>query len=878
MKLSYDNLSKCTPEEIYTDVINKINKMYNRHPYLSFLQIDYKSLVIEELPNIISETPKNANFEQALLSQIITMLENKFVKAMNKNSICIDVLTKFITRNLQKANNYSSAQAEFNKLITFLRTLDISVPPDVCAVVIKKHDVLSGVLKFIVDNNIDAIRARGVEDVFLNENEENFVSTYCDMNNLTEDVVSEDDEEELSSKDKKGNSEFISDSVRAYMVEIRKYPLLTNQEELELAKRVREGDKAARDRLTECNLRLVISIAKRYQNRGLSLMDLVQEGNIGLSRAVELFNPERGTKFSTHATWWIRQSIQRSVMDKGKNVRIPVHKQQELSNYYKIYGELEKHLKREPTVDELAYELGWKKEKVEELQTMHTDTVSLNTIVGDEDTELEHFVAADEPTPEEYYADKALAEDVRKLLDRVLTEKEKNIIILRYGLDGGGVRRLEFCGQLYNLTRERIRQIEAKALKKLRKSSAVKSLASYLDNPDKAVAQIDKYRDEYAKNGKVKKENIDADKPKPKVVERKEIDMPKEVMSIYQYLSEYKKETVDIALQGLSEEELALVHLRYGADLANPVPGKLDTDQTKKFYGSIIPKIKRLARKQEKPKALPETRTKVVTERAKAGNKKSLYEYLNASKEDVDLMLTRLPEADRALVLKRYAGQISEGPNGTLSNSEINRYYRIVIKRMKALLDDPNYVIEEGKRKKKKTSNVEATIIETSEPVPDMLEETPVVEAEPVVQEAELEIVAPQSVPELVAEPVVEVPSVNNNASVTEAPKPIEESIQNDLSRDDYVKVLELLRTPSFAQMMTTLSAKEAVIISLKLGYVDGKYFSTDAIANFLGIEAMEVIETARKVLMLYRDSFVNFLDKAIAIATEEPNDAPPTR
>jgi RNA polymerase primary sigma factor len=274
------------------------------------------------------------------------------------------------------------------------------------------------------------------------------------------------------------------DSVRLYLREIGKIPLLNAEEELALAQRVVAGEKKAKDKMAEANMRLVVSIAKRYSGRGLDFLDLIQEGNTGLLRAVEKFDPDKGFKFSTYATWWIRQAITRAIADQARTIRIPVHMVETINKLLRTQRRMTQELNREPTIEELGKELEMEPEKVEYVIKIKQDITSLDAGVGrdgeDEDSVLGDFIEdEDGATPEESAANQLLKEQVQAVLS-TLSDREQKIVKMRFGLENGKSHTLEEVGQEFAVTRERIRQIEAKALAKLRKHKDAKKLHEYL--------------------------------------------------------------------------------------------------------------------------------------------------------------------------------------------------------------------------------------------------------------------------------------------------------------------------------------------------------------------------------------------------------------
>ncbi len=303
-----------------------------------------------------------------------------------------------------------------------------------------------------------------------------------DGENFTDEWLPDDEEEPLAAAAGDYQDDGHDDSVRLYLREIGKIPLLSGSEELELAKRVSSGDKDAKDKMAEANMRLVVSIAKRYVGRGLDLLDLIQEGNTGLLRAVEKFDPDKGFKFSTYATWWIRQAITRAIADQARTIRIPVHMVETINKLLRTQRRLTQELNREPTNEEIAAAMEIDVDKVEHIMKIKQDISSLDASIRDneDDSVLADFIEdEDTQTPEESATNQLLKEQVKDMLN-VLTDREQKIIRLRFGLEDGKSHTLEEVGGEFQVTRERIRQIEAKALAKLRKHRDAKKLHDYI--------------------------------------------------------------------------------------------------------------------------------------------------------------------------------------------------------------------------------------------------------------------------------------------------------------------------------------------------------------------------------------------------------------
>ena len=331
-----------------------------------------------------------------------------------------------------------------------------------------------------MDKIFDFLEASGVDVLRITDNGADDLMLDDDM-----DIDGLDDEEEVE-LDKidlsvpEGVS--IEDPVRMYLKEIGKVSLLTADEEIELAKRMEQGDEEAKKRLAEANLRLVVSIAKRYVGRGMLFLDLIQEGNLGLIKAVEKFDYRKGYKFSTYATWWIRQAITRAIADQARTIRIPVHMVETINKLIRVSRQLLQELGREPTPEEIAEEMKMPVERVREILKISQEPVSLETPIGEEeDSHLGDFIQDDNvPVPADAAAFTLLKEQLIEVLG-TLTEREQKVLRLRFGLDDGRARTLEEVGKEFNVTRERIRQIEAKALRKLRHPSRSRKLKDYLD-------------------------------------------------------------------------------------------------------------------------------------------------------------------------------------------------------------------------------------------------------------------------------------------------------------------------------------------------------------------------------------------------------------
>ena len=364
--------------------------------------------------------------------------------------------------------NIEKFQEKMKQLLAFARkkknVLEYQEINDFLADTEITTDNIEHIYEFLEAHNVDVLRMSDVENL---SNEDELLDEPEDLANI-----------DLSVPD--GVS--LEDPVRIYLKEIGKVPLLSAEEEMELAQKIEAGDDKAKKRLSEANLRLVVSIAKRYVGRGMQFLDLIQEGNLGLIKAVEKFDYRKGYKFSTYATWWIRQAITRAIADQARTIRIPVHMVETINKLIRVQRQLLQELGREPYPEEIAKEMRLPIERVREIQKIAQEPVSIETPIGEEeDSHLGDFIPDENmPAPSEAAAFTVLKEQLFEVLD-TLTERERRVLRLRFGLDDGRARTLEEVGKEFNVTRERIRQIEAKALRKLRHPSRSRKLKDYID-------------------------------------------------------------------------------------------------------------------------------------------------------------------------------------------------------------------------------------------------------------------------------------------------------------------------------------------------------------------------------------------------------------
>ena len=357
---------------------------------------------------------------------------------------------------------------EYQELLNFFHDLELT------------EDKCGEIYEYMENNGVDILKTTDKVEGLLLDNEDEALL----IENESGQMILPEEEEIDVSKEDLSVPEGIStdDPVRMYLKEIGKISLLSAEEEIEMSKRMEQGDAEAKKKLAEANLRLVVSIAKRYVGRGMVLLDLIQEGNLGLIKAVDKFDYQKGFKFSTYATWWIRQAITRAIADQARTIRIPVHMVETINKTIRVSRQLLQELGREPQPEEIAEVMGIPPERVREILKVSQEPVSLETPIGEEDdSHLGDFIQDDNvPVPVEAAVFKLLQEQIGEVME-TLTEREQKVLRLRFGLDDGRSRTLEEVGKEFNVTRERIRQIEAKALRKLRHPSRSRKLKDYLD-------------------------------------------------------------------------------------------------------------------------------------------------------------------------------------------------------------------------------------------------------------------------------------------------------------------------------------------------------------------------------------------------------------
>ena len=915
---TYDNLKILSKAELLEAIKPIINKLYSEYNFAEIDKEEFDDLVIRAIDDLKEEKSHEKLEEQII--KLATININHYIKEkMKDNEVALTIINN-IFGSTYNNDSYDELLNDLKKLLKTLNVIGYQTDFNMTSLFLTKNEKLNLTIEKIVNKNLENIKKNKVIESIRDSLFTDLLLQYCAYNDI--ETV---DLEEI-------NDEDISLSADYYNKEINKYKVLTKEEEYEIFMRINQGDEEAKKELILHNLRLVRYIAYKYVKSAssLSLADLIQEGNIGLMIAVDKFDMSRGCKFSTYAIYWISQKIRRALVEQGTMIRYPVGTSEKIKKIIRTQDELLSKLGREPTLEEIAQKLNYSLEYVQKMYDfMKIMPTSLNVQIGDkEDAELQDMIMSDEAVEEEVLL-KIQNERILEILNSInLKPKELIVITLRMGLDGSeNIPTLEAVGNMLGVTRERIRQIEKRALNKIRRSRYIKELAEYNQSfSNNLVQETKKGREQsminesinekfYSIFTKYTKEEIDAvvntlSEDEILLTEKKIAadNKSKNSKKLFKYEKEqfvqlctkigkkldklrligvenvkyldtklikpfittikgYSKEELDVVMASLTEEELSLISKRDngGTDKCRVLPDDWTTEDDNNLqllYNKIYKKLEdnknariktisvirrprnidkiekkeiivKPVKQQDKPvKSIDKVEKKERTMKTIKQDKpaKSVYKVLQGTKEEIDMVISTLSEDEINLLHKRY-GEDLENP--TISTEEWtkednSRLYGSIFGKMKNRLKR----LQNGKPLT--NSKIEITIEKPSQ-----------------------HIDATQT-----AQPVV------TTNTIIEQPKPTtEETIDHqskELNKDDYIKMLDLLKTPTFSEMLTTLSVKDAVIISLKLGYVDEKYFSTESISKFLDISEEEVMETTKKVLQLYRNNINDFIDKAI--------------
>lgn len=818
MEITIDTINKLSIDDIYNILSPLFNKTYKKFSFVSMTEEEYDLIVRKTILESISAYDGSDDYKKYILRRISKNILTKIQEDINDPSKSFNIINGYINQEFSKNIDYDNAINSFNKLESFLELCNFILSTDIIEKLVSENTLIMKLLNAIFEMDRDEI-VNGKFDESYNELIVSFVEIYCKKNNIKIKEV------ELKYED---IGAFASqDSTSIYLKEIQNYGRYSKEEELEIITRIKNGDIKARNEFLEQNLRLVVSIAKKYQGRNIPLIDLIQEGNIGLMKALDEFDINKGCKFSTYATNWITAFIRRYIADKGRNIRLPVNFYYEISNFMKIKNRLERELGREPNILELVRKTGKDKDTILRYFAYLNDTKSLDDKVGEkEDTDFSYFIPSKDESLEKSVIKKDLSTRMSELLKECnLNEREIDVLSSRYGLNGIDVLTLEEIGQKYGVTRERIRQIETRALKKIRNSTYVKKFADFTDDPVNAMNNLMKMREAYSFNPYSFKKNI--------ISKDEDNNVKGKSKNIYDIFNSkgYSKEEVDEAIKSLTVDEINLLKSRYGDNLDKSPTTRMNRNEfVEKFTCGLFPKILLIMKNNREKDIIKEPKNERKKYMKTPRNIYDIFREQGYSEQELTRAINSLPENEVEMLKSIYGADFTKIPTVTLSKEEKTKLYSVIFTKIRRKIKrdrNSQTVTQDVENKTEVVNDSEETIEDTKNVT--IFDQTDVQEEVPVI------------VPIKEVE-VSTTPTVNS----------------------EYGKFLELLKTPTFSDMLSILTPKEAVIIMLKLGYIDNKYFSTDRIAEFLEIEPSEVSETTKKVILLLKERINDYIDLAI--------------
>lgn len=664
MEKNIDEIKNMTQHQLETLLNPFIEKERLKYNYINLPQSIYLSKLKE-----IEDTMDFSDGKIDIESMIKNCSKRYIVDTLEEENQAIKVVSNFIKKNIKPQNKYQDNIISFEKIVNFFHDFDCFPPPNLLIELIDKNDTLNKILQDVVENNLEILQKYDIDSKFSDDISKSFIELYCLKNNIEikkEDDIQEEDYTEFITDIT--NTVYTDDSVKMYLQEIHK-PILTKEQEKSLALRIRNGDEKAKELFIERNLRLVIKVARKYTGHGISFLDLIQEGNLGLIKAVDKFDVTKGYKFSTYATCWIRQSIQRSLGNKSRNIRLPVHLYEKVKKYELLKKELSLKFNREPIFEELSKKMRVSIDTIYKYERLEHDTISLNMIVGDEDSELEDFISLSTESIDNQFIEENLKDVIENLLKNSnLTTKEIDILKLRFGIGTNDPKTLEETGKIYGVSRERIRQIQEKALKKIRRSYNVKELAIYMDNPKEAKKNIDRYRLKYQQHS-LQKIKLKDRKESELKMEMQEKTKRKSKDNLYEYFSDYSKPEVSKVISRLDEDELELLHKRYGDNLLEPVKNDIDADEKKVIISNIIPRIQRMLegkkvrrrKNNQKPQStIVEEKTEETVQPQNSLNKEDYKQILGIFHNPEFLEMTKKKPLDECLIMSLKLGYFQE--------------------------------------------------------------------------------------------------------------------------------------------------------------------------------------------------------------------------
>ena len=678
--MGYTNM---TDDEVFSSLLPTIKNIYKAFKYTGISFDDYSDIVLDEISEMDGKVE-----ETVFKNKLKKRMNNEVSKMLTDSDTASRIISSYLDVKVPKVDSYESAMKALQKLDSFFSKYDFFMGRELLIDLLSNNEKFSSMTSYILKEKEKDIALGKSEDIFDSDFLIYTVKTYFELHGMP--IKEREEEIDMIGFDSSSDLDIVS----LYINELNA-PLLSEDEEKALLVKIKQGDMEAREKFIESNLRLVVSVAKKFLGRGVPFLDLVQEGNLGLMKAIDKFDLSYDVRFSTYAVYRIKMFVSKAIADQSRNIRVPISRQDELYSYMTKIDNLEKKFGMNLSIDEISMMLGKSVDKIRELESLKNDTVSINALVGkDNDTELGEFLSTSESIEDEVI-DSFLPEQIMELLKKSkLSEREKDVLLSRFGIGRSHVWQLKELSKKYGVSKAWIGQVELNALEKLRRLKSIEQFSVYMDNPDLALKKLEEFR------------------KKPEKRERRKTGKRGSLLkSIYEYFDDFSREDVDSVLDDLNEFDKNLVFLRYGEDLDNPVSTTLfGEEETKKFYGALVPRMRK--------------KLYALQEEAKPNNKNNI-------KQDVFLT----------------------------------------------------------------------------------------------------------------------------------------ESLVTELNRDEYTKLIQILKKPDVIGVMTGLSMKEKIIVSLRLGYVDGKHFSVDAISDFLGLSNHDIIKTSVEFMTKHSDKVDSILNKAMDFA-----------
>ena len=811
ISIRLEQLRKFSKGEIIQIFTRFKDELSTNYSYLSSYDDIFKLAVDKSASDILegNNVEEEITIEKYLKESIDQSIGIVFTSMKGER---VKIFNEFFNNNLTLTSSNKKNLKEFSKIAAFFKDICYLPTQADTLEIVKSNKVLEKSIGRLVDKNLGRIRTTDFSIAMDDEIIISFIEAYCLKNDisLVEDTELNDEEYTRLLND---DSTYMSDSVKIYMRSLSK-PLLTPEEELYLASEFKKGNKTAKNELIERNLRLVVNIAKKYVGRGQPFLDLIQDGNIGLMKAIDKFEPGKGYKLSTYAFWWIHQSISRGIFHNSRTIRIPVYIHEKLNRYEKEVAALTDKIGREPSIKEVADLLKISTDEVQKLYEVNKDATSINIPVGDEgNNELGELIPDRTVSIERDYERRELRENVKKLIENAnLSEREKFIIKLRFGIDqpNESTASLREISKIIGVCVEAVRQIETKALRKLRTSRKIKGFEIYMDNPDKALTNL-----------QLLKQGYKLEKTEYRI---NNVHQQKADACLYpDYCNEYYKKDIIAVLEKMLAIDFYNLPASYKEKLRKLSVKEFSSAEINVFYNVIAPRLKKeLEAETTKNKATKrKTNQKKVKELADFFEDYSLEQAIN--------VIEGLKPHSLELFHKRFGENYDKNSLENLTKVEEKRLINLIAK-VRNILAKENNVVERNDSLEKKNSKEQIT--------DDIMKEESIT--------SKSDIVLPVNIEngDMVTDDNVKIE--NNNSEKT-------------TSATD--ELLEMFRNPEYVELLKENNPLEYVVLSLKLGHVTNESYSTTAIAEFLKMDRSKVEKAAIDGLAIFKQEIIKTID-----------------